>query len=293
MNPRSKPQRQRNYAITCGGMVIVLKTIISGSLFIITADGTRKCIEIKVDAASVGTARRPGDENGDVNVTATVRTLSVEGVPVKNEDNEVKLEVLEDDDERLIAYGLSGRPAAGAGVERNPAVADVAEDSTQAPQGNLPKIATSAQSNHHSKPSSPLDSGSSSSTSPSSTERVPTAKNSHTAMASTVEPQPKPEGSSASKAVRPRHDSGDPIPREIGPDPAMPPPAIPSTPSPKKRAASEMDSEPAESSKRSAAGGSRKRVRVGGEKVDEEKVAEERPLRSPRRNRASTSELRV
>jgi hypothetical protein len=108
-------------------------------------------------AASVGTARRPGDENGDVNITATVRNLSVEGGPVKNEDNEVKLEgmalafpyetaepsdmlfpVLEDDDEKLIAYGLSGRPAAGAGVERKPAVADVTEDSTQAPQGNLP-----------------------------------------------------------------------------------------------------------------------------------------------------------
>ncbi|KAJ7127350.1 hypothetical protein C8R43DRAFT_697236 [Mycena crocata] len=84
-------QCQRSYAVTCAGIIVILKTLVPGSLFIITGDGKRKCIEIKVDAASVGPSIRPGD------VKATVRTLSVDGVAgwdVDEDDDNVKIEVL-------------------------------------------------------------------------------------------------------------------------------------------------------------------------------------------------------
>jgi hypothetical protein len=48
-----RSQKQRNYAITCGGIVLVLKTQVAGSLYIITGDGKRKCIEINVDVSAV------------------------------------------------------------------------------------------------------------------------------------------------------------------------------------------------------------------------------------------------
>jgi hypothetical protein len=47
-----QPQKQRNYAITCGGMVVVLKTQVAGSLYIITGVGKRKCIEINIDVSA-------------------------------------------------------------------------------------------------------------------------------------------------------------------------------------------------------------------------------------------------
>lgn len=41
----------------------------------------------------MGKARRAGDKDvGNINVTATVRTLSVDGSPVEDEETEVKVE---------------------------------------------------------------------------------------------------------------------------------------------------------------------------------------------------------
>jgi hypothetical protein len=41
----------------------------------------------------VGKARRAGDKDvGNINVTATVRNLSVDGGPVEDEETEVKVE---------------------------------------------------------------------------------------------------------------------------------------------------------------------------------------------------------
>jgi hypothetical protein len=48
-----RSQKQRNYAITCGGIVVVLKTHVAGSLYIITGNRKRKCIEIYADVSVV------------------------------------------------------------------------------------------------------------------------------------------------------------------------------------------------------------------------------------------------
>ncbi|KAJ7484981.1 hypothetical protein B0H11DRAFT_1147545 [Mycena galericulata] len=92
LSKSEKSKTQRNYAITCNGVIVVLQTLVSGSLYIMSGNGKQKCIEIKIDAASVGQAVRPGD------VVATVRTLSADGVPQndgeEDEEEVVKVEVL-------------------------------------------------------------------------------------------------------------------------------------------------------------------------------------------------------
>ncbi|KAJ7870487.1 hypothetical protein B0H14DRAFT_2725894, partial [Mycena olivaceomarginata] len=143
-------QKQRNYAITCGGIVLVLKTQVAGSLYIITGDGKRKCIEIKL---IVGKARRAGDKDvGNINVTATVRTLSVDGGPVEDEETEVKVEELQNDGETLKALsGLQRTP-----VTTNPTPeTHAAENTTQSPATNTPKLPASTQAKRRIEPTSP------------------------------------------------------------------------------------------------------------------------------------------
>ncbi|KAJ7757416.1 hypothetical protein B0H14DRAFT_2976580 [Mycena olivaceomarginata] len=81
-----RSQKQRNYAMTCG----------RGSLSIITGDGKRKCIGINVDVRRECGGKLAELEirtSGNINVTATVRTLSVDGGPAEDEETEVKVEV--------------------------------------------------------------------------------------------------------------------------------------------------------------------------------------------------------
>ncbi|KAJ7806329.1 hypothetical protein B0H14DRAFT_3767951 [Mycena olivaceomarginata] len=109
---------------------------VAGSLYIITGDGKRKCIEINVDDASVGKARRAGDKDvGNINVTATVRTLSVDGGPVEDEETEVKVEELQNDGETLKA--LSGLQRTPVTINPTPET-HAAENTTQSPATNTP-----------------------------------------------------------------------------------------------------------------------------------------------------------
>ncbi|KAJ7116644.1 hypothetical protein C8R44DRAFT_211944 [Mycena epipterygia] len=87
-------QRQCNYAITCCGIIIVLQTLVPGRLYIITGDGQRRCIEIKIDASNVGPSLQTKD------VKATVQTLTVDSLlaPAPNEQVEVTVEEIEVDD---------------------------------------------------------------------------------------------------------------------------------------------------------------------------------------------------
>ncbi|KAJ7835635.1 hypothetical protein B0H14DRAFT_2795446 [Mycena olivaceomarginata] len=244
-----QPQKQRNCAITCGGIVVVLKTQVAGSLYIITGDGKRKCIEINIDDASVGKARRAGDKDvGNINVTATVRTLSVDGSPVEDEETEVKVEELQDDEET---------PDALSGLQRTPVATNptpethAAENTTQSPATNTPKLPASTQTKRRIEPTSPPS--------------IPAAS----------QPSTSKTSSSSTVAAAPQTRS---MRRDTKAGAGMPPTA-PASPSPKKRGASEMESSDAiQGSSASVNGRSKKRV----------KVAEEKPPRSPpRRGRVS------
>ncbi|KAJ6552019.1 hypothetical protein DFH09DRAFT_1167739 [Mycena vulgaris] len=92
--------RQRNFAISCYGIVVLLQTLVAGSLFIITGDKDRKCIEIKIAVLQ------------STDVSATVMTLSVDGVLGKDEAATVKVEVLEPE---------AATPDAPQGLKRSPA----------------------------------------------------------------------------------------------------------------------------------------------------------------------------
>ncbi|KAJ7824171.1 hypothetical protein B0H14DRAFT_2824479 [Mycena olivaceomarginata] len=237
-----QPQKQRNYAITCGGIVVVLKTQVAGSLYIITGDGKRKCIEINIDDASVGKARRAGDKDvGNINVTATVRN------PIY-EETEVKVEELQDDEET---------PDALSGLQRTPVATNptpethAAENTTQSPATNTPKLPASTQTKRRIEPTSPPS--------------IPAAS----------QPSTSKTSSSSTVAAAPQTRS---MRRDTKAGAGMPPTA-PASPSPKKRGASEMESSDAiQGSSASVNGRSKKRV----------KVAEEKPPRSPpRRGRVS------
>ncbi|KAJ7328908.1 hypothetical protein DFH08DRAFT_883520 [Mycena albidolilacea] len=244
-------QKQRNYAITCGGIVVVLKTQVAGSLYIITGDGKRKCIEINIDDASVGKARRAGDKGtGNINVTATVRTLYVDGGPVEDEETEVKVEELQDDEETLDA--LSGLQRTSAATTPTPET-HTAENTTQLSATNTPIVASVlpvTQTKRRIEPTSP------------STPAASQPSTSHTSSSSTV------AAATQTRSMR----------RDTKAGAAMPPTA-PASPSPKKRSATEMESSDAVQGPSALVnGGSKKRV----------KVAEEKPPRSPpRRGRVS------
>ncbi|KAJ7801604.1 hypothetical protein B0H14DRAFT_2895074 [Mycena olivaceomarginata] len=246
-----QPQKQRNYAITCGGIVVVLKTQVAGSLYIITGDGKRKCIEINIDDASVGKARRAGDKDvGNINVTATVRTLSVDGSPVEDEETEVKVEELQDDEET---------PDALSGLQRTPVATNptpetrAAENTTQSPATHTPKLSASTQTKRRIEPTSPPS--------------TPAASQPSTSKMSS---SPTVVAATHMRSMR----------RDTKAGAAMPP-TMAGSPSPKKRGASEMESSDAvQGSSTPVNGGSKKRVKVA-----------EKPLRSPpRRDRAPDSQ---
>ncbi|KAJ7667413.1 hypothetical protein B0H17DRAFT_1210214 [Mycena rosella] len=88
-DPKPK-QQQRNYAITCAGIVVVLQTLVPGSLFILSAGRERKCVEIRIDPANVGKGLQSMD------VKATIRTMAVDGLPERQEEAAVTVEELED-----------------------------------------------------------------------------------------------------------------------------------------------------------------------------------------------------
>ncbi|KAJ6542041.1 hypothetical protein DFH09DRAFT_1174517, partial [Mycena vulgaris] len=104
--PVAQWSRQRNFAISCYGIVVLLQTLVAGSLFIITGDKDRKCIEIKIASTDHGAVLQSTD------VSATVRTLSVDGVLGKDEAAAVKVEVLEPE---------AATPDAPQGLKRSPA----------------------------------------------------------------------------------------------------------------------------------------------------------------------------
>ncbi|KAJ7018475.1 hypothetical protein C8F04DRAFT_382609 [Mycena alexandri] len=239
-----KSPRQRNYAITCEGIIIVLKTMISGSLFIITGDGKQKCIELKVDAASVGQPVIAGaDRARDINVTATIRTLDIDGGPVKKEEEvEVKIEEWDEVEGKIVTSNQDAPFVATA----PPAATPAAESSTQK-RGSKPSASVKSKKNV--EPKAPKAS-------------APSASGSSTltrSRASTVKAIPKSAMPPTPARTRSRVSAN-----VVVPVPAAFPPA---RLSPKKRDASEMDSESDDS---------RKRVRV-----------EEKPVRSSRKARAS------
>ncbi|KAF7333536.1 hypothetical protein MVEN_02369900 [Mycena venus] len=251
----SQPQRQRNYAITVGAIVIVLKTLVPGSLYIITGDGKRKCIEIKIDAANVGPPRRTEDEDvKDINVTATVRTLSVDGGPVKDEETEVKVEELEANEEKPVAEKLSApKPIAALA-----APATTPQTSTKSRYTNGLKITPSGLFKRRTEPTSPPPTF------------TPSSRSSTQKASTSALPHREAESSTARKRRCGTNDNN--TPRNT--DPAPPSPT-------KKRHASEMDSSDPSND---AIGGSPKRVRVH--------VAAEKPQpqRSPRRGRSSQTQ---
>ncbi|KAJ7697951.1 hypothetical protein B0H16DRAFT_1839400 [Mycena metata] len=220
----NKSPRQRNYVITCEGVIIVFKTVVPGSLYIITGDGKQKCIEIKVDPASVGQPAVAGaDRPRDINVTATIRTLDVGGGPVK-EEIEVKVEEWDEAEGEIVPSNETPPPAAPP--------AHAAESSTQ--KRSKPSVSTSA------KPQKPADPKSSPSTS--SSRSSPDLS-----LAPTILTTP-PNAYRPPASMRSRVAANDVVP----PAAALPPTKTKS--SPKKRDASEMDS--------SESDDGRKRVRV-------------------------------
>ncbi|KAJ7026923.1 hypothetical protein C8F04DRAFT_100245 [Mycena alexandri] len=233
--------RQRNYAITCEGIIIVFKTVVSGSLFIITGDGKQKCIELKVDAASVGQPVIAGaDRPRDINVTATIRTLDVDGGPVRKEEEvEVKIEEW-DEVEGEIVTSNQGAPSA-ATAPRAPIPAPESSTQKRVFKPSASETSKKDVDPKATKASAPLASGSLAATH----SKPPTAK------AAAMSPKPA--------RTRSRGSANDGVPAAA----ALPPARL----SPKKRGASEIDSESDDS---------RKRVRV-----------EAKPLRSPRKTRAS------
>ncbi|KAJ7806343.1 hypothetical protein B0H14DRAFT_3484157 [Mycena olivaceomarginata] len=219
---------------------------VAGSLYIITGDGKRKCIEINIDDASaMGKARRAGDKDvGNINVTATVRTLSVDGGPVEDEETEIKVEELQNDGETLEALSsLQRTPVATNPTPETYAPKIPRNRLRQIPQVQLP---ASTQTKRRIEPTSPPS--------------IPAAS----------QPSTSKMSSSSTVAAAPQTRS---MRRDTKAGTVMPPTA-PASPSPKKRGASEMESsDTVQGSSASVNGGSKKRV----------KVAEEKPPRSPPR----------
>ncbi|KAJ6552005.1 hypothetical protein DFH09DRAFT_1319401 [Mycena vulgaris] len=123
--------RQRNFAISCYGIVVLLQTLVAGSLFIITGDKDRKCIEIKIASTDHGAALQ------SIDVSATVRTLSVDRVLGKDEAATVKGEVLEPEAATPDApQGLKRSPRVLFPSERDPHCGPCAE---QLPRHSAPK----------------------------------------------------------------------------------------------------------------------------------------------------------
>ncbi|KAJ7187125.1 hypothetical protein C8R46DRAFT_1274255 [Mycena filopes] len=205
----SKPPFQRTIAITVGGIVIVLHTTVSGSIFVITGDGKQKCIEIKVAAPGpsrplVAGANRPFDS--EINVTATIRTMDAQGNTVKTEEDvDVKVEEWDDVEEKIVT---------SARVKSESAPAAELSASKQ-----ISKPSTSQKSKNDVKPKAPMAS------TPSSARSSPPPPRSSLASAPTIAKfamPPPPTRSDASSSTS-----------------AMPPPKA----SPKKRGASELESD--------------------------------------------------
>ncbi|KAJ6489233.1 hypothetical protein C8R47DRAFT_478502 [Mycena vitilis] len=259
-----KPQAiQRNYAISVGGTFIVLKTVVPGTLYIITADDKRKCIEIKVEPISGKAHRRSQAQIGDLNVTATVRTLTEDGKPIKQEKIEPGTELQigfgewDEDEKKFIpdepatnAVFASAAPAFDWSEEETKFTPDdrppspASEDAPRSPQGTVstqPGARTAAPASRASSPS--LASGSH------------PARGLAPPASSSFAPRNIPRSLASLSTPSTR------IPYRASPEPTMQPPLVPTTHSPKKRGASEMDPEPVEAGSPGAIG-SRKRVRA-------------------------------
>ncbi|KAJ7666582.1 hypothetical protein DFH06DRAFT_1184211 [Mycena polygramma] len=300
-----KPQAvQRNYAITVGDTFIVLKTVVPGTLYIITADDQRKCIEIKVEPISGKAHRRSQTEIGDLNVTATVRTLTEDGTPIKQEKIEPGTELQiglgewDEDEKKFIpdeatnAVSASAAPASDWSEEETKFTPDVrspspaSEDAPCSPQGTVSSMWPSIHSTTHKLTHQPLPSAQ-----PEARTEAPASRASSSSLASGSRPTRGP-APPASSPFAPRN-----LPRSLAflstptmcmpqsrysasPEPTMQPPPVPTTPSLKKRGASEMDPEPVEAGSPEASG-SRKRVRAA------EKATGETPSRVLPRKRTS------
>ncbi|KAJ7083950.1 hypothetical protein B0H15DRAFT_951705 [Mycena belliarum] len=119
-----KPPVQRNYLITCAGLgiVLLLKTVVSGSLFVATGDREGKCVEIKIDASNAGTQLRSRD------VKATVRDLSAAGLPIAGTE-QMALVTVEEASDRQPAVGAD---ASDVGCSRDDPSLDAPEASPSA-----------------------------------------------------------------------------------------------------------------------------------------------------------------
>ncbi|KAJ7102857.1 hypothetical protein C8R44DRAFT_347582 [Mycena epipterygia] len=300
-SPVDVDQRQRNYAITCCGIVIVLQTMVPGTLYIITGDGQRRCIELKIDAADAGLTHQTK------NVHATVRTLSIDGMPAQNEEATVTVQELgdlgEDVAESLLVSDPDRSEHQAEGIQADHATADVVdavvlEDGRPQKPSALVATGDAPQANDHKTAALPRSS---------SSRPLPTSAGSskpappHPNAASQVNKSPSVAATSrdsephiqvAERAIvlkdstesslssinlsqsNESHDNAAAIPPllPLTRSPAFRLssttsfPQLPVVPrrSPKKRHASAMDDEPsAVETGRSAGGGSRKRIKVG------------------------------
>ncbi|KAK7063817.1 hypothetical protein R3P38DRAFT_2756654 [Favolaschia claudopus] len=235
----SGPYRQRNYVITIGTIVIVLKTTVSGSLYIITADGKQKCLEIKVEAGNIGPVRRADDKTTDteeLTVTATVRDVFVDGT--HGEESELTVEGIQtelpenEDTGALVTRAASNAAGpstkhATQGSTKTAIKSNLSSSAPREPAMRFTPVPGSSSSSSKAKPSQPAP-----------LARHPTV---YPSSSRTSQPQPPPSPAHTSSLTR--------TPSSI----AMPPPSAPIPVPKRKRVDDVFDTPTSGSSSQSAA----------------------------------------